>query len=41
MRLGQLPTSGRDRAGAAAGASIQRGDGVPGVISTAPAGGER
>jgi len=37
MRLGQLPAGGRDRAGA----SLQRGDGVPGVITTAKAGGER
>ena len=37
MRLGQLPAGGRDRAGA----PLQRGDGVPGAITTAPTGGER
>jgi ABC-type multidrug transport system ATPase subunit len=40
MRLGSLPS--RDRAGVGhTGASMQRGDGVPGAITTAPAGGER
>jgi hypothetical protein len=37
MRLGALPSRGR----AGAGASIARGDGVPGAIASAPAGGER